>query len=258
MPKIYVNEWPPYSPSDQARKENVLTAAKLMLNAALTTPLMGGTDQIEGALIWGEEEQEKIATKMEELAKVNKSKRWQEMFKSEAVMVRESDAIILLGNYRAADTPLDVGCGLCGGKPNCDFVYDRRKTVAGIIDHTELETDMLINGPLCMCRVSDLGESVGSALEVANRLLVDARPFMSVGLAALKLGYLRRSEIAIGILVAAKQKNPFVDILPYYHIFSLDRMVDHLRKIYIVLRQVYWYDYRTGFKKKLEEEGEED
>ena len=153
---------------------------------------------------------------------------------------------------------MDVGCGLCGGKPNCDFLYDRRKTVAGIIDHTELETDMLFNGPLCMCRVSDLGEAVGSALEIAYNLLVDARPFMSVGLAALKLGYLKRSQIAVGILVAARQKNPFVDILPYYHMFSFDRMHDNLRKIYMVLRQVYWYDYRVGFKKKLEEEGEEE
>lgn len=259
MPKIYLkDEWPPNTPADAARKENVLIAAKLMANAVMTTPVMGGQDQMEAVLIWGEEEQEKIARKMEELAKTNKSRRWQEMFKSEAVMVRESDAVLVIGNYRAADTPMDVGCGLCGGKPNCDFLYDRRKTVAGIIDHTELETDMLFNGPLCMCRVSDLGEAVGSALEIAYNLLVDARPFMSVGLAALKLGYLKRSQIAVGILVAARQKNPFVDILPYYHMFSFDRMHDNLRKIYMVLRQVYWYDYRVGFKKKLEEEGEEE
>ena len=259
MPKIYLkDEWPPNTPADAARKENVLLAARLMANAAMTAPVMGGQDQMEVVLIWGEEEQEKIARKMEELAKISKSRRWQEMFKSEAVMVRESDAILVIGNYRAADTPLDVGCGLCGGKPNCDFVYSRRKTVAGVIDHTELETDMLINGPLCMCRVSDLGEAVGSALQVAHNLLVDARPFMSVGLAALKLGYLKRSQIAVGILVAARQKNPFVDILPYYHMFSLDRVLDNLRKIYIVLRQVYWYDYRVGFKKKLKEEEEEE
>ncbi|WP_456469116.1 hypothetical protein, partial [Archaeoglobus sp.] len=62
---------------------------------------------------------------------------------------------------------------------------------------------------------------------------------------------------AVGILVAARQKNPFVDILPYYHMFSLDRVLDNLRKIYIVLRQVYWYDYRVGFKKKLKEEEKE-
>lgn len=258
MPKMYINEWPPYSPADINKKENVLLAAKLMANAALTTPLMGGVDQIEVVLVWGEEDQERIARKMEELAKVNKSRRWQEMFKTEAVMVRESDAILLIGNYRAADTPLDVGCGLCSGKDNCDFVYSRRKTVAGVIDHTELETDMLINGPLCMCRVSDMGEAIGSALAVANRLLVDARPFMSVGLAALKLGYFKRSQIAVGVCVAARQKNPFVDVLPYYHLFCLDRVVDNLRKIYAILRQVYWYDYRKGLEKKLMEEDEEE
>jgi uncharacterized ferredoxin-like protein len=248
MPSIYYNEWPQYSPPDQARRENSLQAAKLMMNAAFTAPVMGGVAQVEGAVIWGYDDQEKIARQMEKLALVNKSKRWQEMFKSEAVMARECDAIVLIGNYRAADTPLDVGCGLCGGKPNCDFIYNQRKTVTGIIDHTELQSVELVNGPLCMCRVSDLGEAIGAAMAIANRLLVDARPFMSVGLAAIKEGFLRRSEIAVGIPVATQGKNPFMDILPNYHLFSLDRVMDNVRRTYVVLRQVFWYDYRTGFR----------
>jgi uncharacterized ferredoxin-like protein len=257
MPSIYYDEWPRYSPADQARRENTLLAAKLMLNAAFTAPMMGGIPQIEGALIWGDEEQEKIARKMEELARANKGKRWREMFKTEAVMVREADAVVLLGNYRAVDTPMDAGCGMCGGQPNCDFLYNRRTCVAGVIDHTELETQNLINGPLCMCRVSDLGEAVGGAMAVATRLLVDARPLMSVGLAGLRLGYLRRSEFAVGIPVASQAKSPFVDVLPYYHMFSLDRVVDHLRRTYVVLRQVFWYDYRTGFRSRVKKEEEE-
>ncbi len=38
MPRIHINEWPFYSPSDQAKKDNVLAAARLMVNGALTAP----------------------------------------------------------------------------------------------------------------------------------------------------------------------------------------------------------------------------
>ena len=254
MPSIYYNEWPRYSPPDEARKENALQAARLMLNAAITAPVMGGVPQTEGAIIWGYEDQNKIAAKMEELAKVNKSKHWKQMFKTEAVMVREADAVVLIGNYRAADSPFDAGCGLCSGQANCDFLYTRRKCVAGVIDHTELETDMLIDGPLCGCRTNDLGEKVGGAMVVANRLLVDARPFMSVGVAGQKLGYMERSAVAVGILVATQEKNPFVDVTPDYHMFNNDRVVDHVRRSYNIFRQIYWYDYRTGFSKGKEED----
>jgi uncharacterized ferredoxin-like protein len=254
MPSVYYNEWPRYSPPDEARKKSARRAAELILNAGLTAPVMGGIPQTEGAIIWGYDDQKKIADKMEALAKVNKSKKWQRMFKTEAVMVREADAIVVLGNYRAADTPFDAGCGLCSGQNNCDFLYDRRKTVGGVIDHTELETDMLIDGPLCGCRTSDLGEAVGGAMAVAGRLLVDARPFMSVGLAAQKLGYLDRSPVAIGILVATQEKNPFVDVMPNYHMFSSDQAIDHVRRTYNIIRQIYWYDYRTGFKSSKKED----
>ena len=36
MSRIHIEEWPPYTPSEQAKKDNVLLAAKLMTNAALT------------------------------------------------------------------------------------------------------------------------------------------------------------------------------------------------------------------------------
>jgi uncharacterized ferredoxin-like protein len=255
MPCVYLNEWPKTSPQDLARKENVLVSAKLMLNAAFSAPVMGGIPQVEAALVYGEDEQEGIARKMEEIALLNESPRLREVFRTEAVMVREADSIVLIGNYRAYDTPLDAGCGLCSAAPNCNFLYDKRKTIAGIIDPVESPRpdspeEAHFRGPLCMCRVSDMGEAVGSALLVANSLLVDAKPMLSVGLAAVKLGYLKRSEVAVGIPVAAQAKNPFVDTLPNYHAFSLDKVIDNIRRTYPTLRQVYWYDYKTGFLAK--------
>ena len=55
----YINEYPPYSPQDLRRREATLTAAKLMLNAALTAPVAGGVPQIEAHMVYGQEEMEK-------------------------------------------------------------------------------------------------------------------------------------------------------------------------------------------------------
>jgi uncharacterized ferredoxin-like protein len=68
MPRITIRDWPPYSPTDQNRRENTIVATKLMMNAALTAPSIGGIAMTEGEIVYGEEEQEQIARKMEELA----------------------------------------------------------------------------------------------------------------------------------------------------------------------------------------------
>ena len=52
-----------------------------------------------------------MAKKMEELAYTNK--KWTRQFLSEAVMIRETDVIVFLGDYRAHETPLDANCGMC-------------------------------------------------------------------------------------------------------------------------------------------------
>jgi len=109
----FVSDWTPWSPQDIRRKKGVLEAARLMVNSALTAPLAGGVPQIEAHIVYGQEELEAIARKVEEIAHTQES--WKEPFLYEAVMVRDSDVIIFLGNTRCHETPLDAGCGLCGG-----------------------------------------------------------------------------------------------------------------------------------------------
>jgi uncharacterized ferredoxin-like protein len=182
---------------------------------------------------------------MEEFANENENSRIENLFKYEAVMVRESDAILFLGTYRALDDPFDSGCGLCGGRPNCSYVYSKRKGKMGIIDPAEKvkKHKGLVNGPLCSLHVSDLGFSVASALWIANTLFVDARPFMTVGVAGQKLSYCPNSAFVVGILLCAWSKNPFVDINPDYHLVNMGRAMDQLRKFYTLHRQV-GPDYR--------------
>lgn len=245
-------EYPPYSPQDLNRREGSLLAARLMVNAALTAPFAGGVCQVEAEIVYGQEEQEDLSRKIEELSYTNRA--WEEMFKYEAVMVRESDVIIFLGNRLAGEFALDAGCGMCGGRADCSFFYERKDTRYGMVDTTDRRSQTLIKGPLCSGRVSDLGYATGSALWMATRLLVDARPLISASLAGQQLGYCRRSHIITAICVATLAKNPYVDINPDYHLINMTKALETTRKQYIIPRTVTTFDYRKWIPKKSEEE----
>lgn len=250
----YVEDWPRHSPQDLRRREATIMAARLCMNAALTAPVAGGVPQVGAHIVYGQEELEKVAAKMEELAYHNP--RWKTRFLNEAVMVRESDVILFLGNNRAHETPLDANCGLCGGPQGCAFLYTRRDSKDGLIDITDKRSATAIKGPLCMARVDDLGYSWASAIWMAQTLMVDARPFMSVGLAGQKLGYCPKSAIVVGIPMATLSKSPYQDINIDYHLVNMEKMIDNTRKNFVCNRQTASginFDYRTQLPKGKEE-----
>jgi len=246
MSRITIRDWPPYSPTDQNRRENVVMAARLMMNGALTAPNVGGLPMTEGEIVYGEEEQEAIARKMEELAHERES--WKHIFLYEAVMARQADALLLLGNTRAYSSPWDGECGLCAGRPDCSFVYEHRNQKAGIIDTTDRRCDTLVPGPLCSMYAHQLGYNVGSALMVAVHLYVDARPFITIGLAAQKLGYCRDSAVVVGIAVNTRAKSEASDPAPDYHLVNLDRAIDAIRSNVnqLGVRPATGKEYRAG------------
>ena len=252
----YVSEWTPWSAQDVRRKKGVLAAARIMLNAALTAPFAGGVPSIEGHLVYGQEEIEAVARKIEELAHTNQN--WKEPFLYEAVMARDSDVLLFLGNTRCHETPLDAGCGLCGGGMDCSYFYEKKTHKYGLVDITDRSSKRPINGPLCSARVGDLGYAIGSALWAASTLLVDARAFASMGMAGQKMGYCPNSGMVVGIPVAAKAKNPYVDVNVDYHLINMDKVLDNTRKIYQTTRIIRGFDYRKWIPKpkKIGEEGE--
>lgn len=261
MTRIHIDEWPLYSPADQAKKDNVLIAAKLMVNAALTAPFTGGVPGHEAEIAHGQKELELIAREMERLAHEEVPERLKKPFLYEAVMVRESDAIVFLGNKRAHETPMDVGCGLCGGEPNCSFVYERLNHFNGLIDATDRRRETAIRGPVCVIRAHDLGYAVGSALWVAGNHFIDAKSCYSVGLAGRNLDFCMNSEIVIGILLAVASKNPYADTPPNYHLTNLAKQVDAVRKITTITRQIPNHPYHTfdpAKKKSAEKTGKEE
>jgi len=262
MPDFYINEWPPFSPEDEARKDNVRLAARLMVNAALTAPCIGGNAAVEAHLVYGRKEMDELAKKMLELARENpRNKFWKNIFKYEATMIREqTDAVVFLGSWNAADDPFDIGCGRCGGIPRLCWLYEKRAIRAGKIDMTESQPTTLVDGPLCMIRTTALGFAMGAAMWMSYRLLVDSRPFMSVGIAGQKLGYCPNSQIVVGIPVAAYSKNAYVDIRPDYHVLSQWKAVQAMRKYYPLFRLGGGQgDYRDSFPFVTPEaEGEEE
>lgn len=245
MGRIQFNEWPTYAPADAAKKENVLIVARLMVNAALTAPITGGVPGNEAEIAFGEKEIEAIAREMERLAYQEVPGKLKRPFLYEAAMVRESDAVVFLGNWRAHSTPLDAGCGLCGGEPNCSFLYDRVSHTDGLIDTTDRSRKKAVKGPVCMIRSMDLGFAVGSALWIAADNFVDARAFYSVGLAGRNLDFCPNSEIVVGIPLAVMAKNPFADISSDYHLHVLAKQVDAVRKTSVIARQLAQVVYQT-------------
>ena len=183
---------------------------------------------------------------MEELA--HEREVWRHTFLYEAVMARQADSILLIGNTRAYSSPWNGECGLCAGRPDCSFVYENRNQKAGIIDITDRRSDTPVPGPLCALYAHQLGYNVGSALIVATQLYVDARPFMSIGLAAQKLGYCRNSAVVIGIAIDARAKcepsDPSVD----YHLVNMDRAIDAIRSNVnqLGVRPATGKEYRSG------------
>lgn len=244
MPRIKVNELLPNAFGNQASKENTLIAAKLIMNAAQTAPTTGGVDNTEGEIVYGVEEIDQIARKMEELSYSLDNKRKKDQWKYEAVMARQSEVILFIGNYRAKEAPFDNGCGLCGGTMDCGYLYSKRRVSAGQVDITDRSLcKTAIDGPLCGIRVQDMGFAVGSALWMAKTLLIDCRPFLTMGIAAQKLGICSKSEIVVGLPLSTTSKNPYVDIHHDYHVININKLLDASRKTYIIPRQA-GPDYR--------------
>jgi len=112
----------------------------------------------------------------------------------------------------------------------------------------------MVKGPFCALYAHNTGYAVGSALMAAVRLYVDARPFMSMGIAAQKLGYCANSEIVVAVAAAARQKHEFRDPGTDYHLVNMASGVDALRKQVSQsgLRPASGLDYRAFDPGKLQ------
>ena len=183
---------PPIIEGKDAEQEAILEAAKLMLVAARTAPKSAGIDDILTMIVYGKEK-DRIASKMEEIAK----KRRAEGFIRDAKNVRDSEAVVLIGVRGSKSFGLD--CGACGHKTCKEFEQEKK----------ELGEDFV--GPTCLFKTLDMGIALGSAVKIAGDLNIDNRIMYRIGTAAMRLKILPDATAIMGIPVSAKGKSIYFD-----------------------------------------------
>lgn len=171
----------------------VIELAKLLAISARTAPKARGIDDLEIALVASSEELERLASMMDEISKDEKMR----FFVRDANNVRQSNAVLLLGIK--SSKPKELDCGGCGFENCNEFRKATRRSGKGY------------SGPSCIFQLVDLGIAIGSAVKSASLLNLDNRVMYSIGVAALKLGLLKESEVAFGIPLSAYGKNIYFD-----------------------------------------------
>ncbi len=172
--------------------EAVIQVARLMLVAARTAPKAKGVDSIEATIVAGDD-LSRLAERMRELSR----ERGYSFYERDAGNVEASDCVVVIG--ARAHEALGMDCGMCG-YPSCAERVEAWRS-----------RGKPMRGPFCEFKVMDLGIAVGSAVKLASSLNVDNRVMYSVGDAAISLGLLPRSTIALGIPLAARGKSPYFD-----------------------------------------------
>jgi uncharacterized ferredoxin-like protein len=166
----------------EIESEAVMSVAQMMCAAARTAPKAIGVDNLSILLVNGKDIA-RLATKMEEIG--DRGDKYS-FYKLNAKSTNMSDAVVLIGTYIKS---LGLNCGFCG--------YE---TCAELNE---------TNSP-CSYNTGDLGIAIGSAVALAARHHIDNRIMLSLGYAAMELGFFDSEvKIAYGIPLSVTSKNIF-------------------------------------------------
>ncbi len=170
--------------SSKAEEQAVLNLAYAICAAARTAPKARGVDEIDTAIITGEDKQ-RLANEIRRLG--------EEMgagfFVRDAGNVEASDAVVIIGaQYKTRG--LNALCKLCGFE-NCGACSAA--------------------GATCVYAPMDLGIALGSAAAMAADARVDNRIMFTIGKAAASLGLLGEYKLIMGIPLSVAGKSPFFD-----------------------------------------------
>jgi len=180
--------------SDDAEREGILDAFRLMAVSSRTSPKTRGLDSTKTLILHGTDELEALARAME--------KRYEDdperlaFFKRNADDVRQSAAVLIIGvtgEPKKAEIPLD--CGACGH--NCQAILKAKKIDGGDA-----------SGPMCHFQSMYLGISLASAVKTASDFNVDNIMMYSIGAAARRMK-LMDADLAIGIPLSVSGKNVY-------------------------------------------------
>lgn len=170
--------------NDAVEIQGLMRAAENLCIAARTAPKGKGKDLLTTAIVSGEEKE-----RLQERMRLIGQRDGVPFFLRDAANLEHAPVVVLLGSRKE---PLGLpACGYCG------FV--------------DCQT-MLAAGGTCSFNTGDLGIALGSAAALAADLRIDNRIMYTAGKAALELGLLGEGvELAYGIPLAARSKNPFFD-----------------------------------------------
>ncbi len=180
--------------SDEAEKDGVLAAARLMAVAARTSPKTRGLDSVKTMILYERGDMEKLAADMEEYSRSDPERL--AFFHRNADDVRKSAAILVIGvtgEPKRVESPLD--CGACG--MDCAGMLKAKKKERGTA-----------RGPMCHMQSVDLGIALGVAVKAAADFGVDNRMMYSIGAAARRTK-LMDADLVVGIPLSVSGKNPY-------------------------------------------------
>ena len=179
--------------SQDAEKQGLLEAVRLMALSARTAPKTRGLDSVKTLILDGND-LEALAKAMEEYSKKEPERLM--FFKRNADDVRKSAAVLLIGvtgEPKRPESPLN--CGACG--KNCAWMLKVEKKDAGTG-----------RGPMCLMQGIDLGIALGSAVKTASDLNIDNRMMYSIGATA-RMMKLMEADLIIGIPFSVTGKDPY-------------------------------------------------
>lgn len=171
----------------QTANDALRQIAALMMNAARTAPKARGIDNLEIAMLTGED----ICRLSDKLVEMGAAP-GRAFFARDGENIRQAGAVVLIGTRNVV---MGLNCGWCGF-PTC------------------AEKTKLSAGTPCAFNMNDLGIAVGSAVSVAADHRADCRVMYSAGVAAGAMGLLPDCHAILAIPVSATGKSPFFDRKP--------------------------------------------
>ncbi|MDE7387171.1 MAG: ferredoxin [Muribaculaceae bacterium] len=163
------------------RHARALEVAGMMLTAARTAPKARGNDQLECAVIEGDD-----ITRLSDAMMKLHAETGRPVYERDAANILKAECIVLIG---CRPLPMGLNCGHCGF-PKCG---EKPASVP------------------CAMNVTDVGIAIGSACATAADCRVDTRVLFSAGMGAMALDMLPGCRQVFAIPVSIGSKSPFFD-----------------------------------------------
>ncbi len=171
--------------SQAAEAQGVERIAELMCVAARTAPKGRGIDNLATLIVSGADK-DRLAEEMRRIAQATGA----QFFERDAACLDKAPLVVLLGQ-KIKPSGVGRSCGYCG-YPDC--------------------TACAQGTGMCAISIGDLGIAIGSAANTAALHHVDNRIMLSVGRAAVNLGFFEPDvSIAYGLPLSVTGKSPFFD-----------------------------------------------